>query len=84
MDVRELSKALQILIPNCEWKLVGDSYDDIEWLSEGAAPAKKDVLAKMEEIKKLELAEIENKANAKAALLARLGMTADEAALLLS
>jgi hypothetical protein len=34
----KISKALLALNPNAQWVLIGDNYDDIEWLSEDNKP----------------------------------------------
>jgi len=66
-----------------EWTLDGDEYTGLTWISEGAKPSKKtldDLWAYVQQ-------EIADEASAKQvareALLTRLGITADEAQLLL-
>jgi hypothetical protein len=69
-----IEEALQALRPAAEWVLRGDTYDDIEWLDNvQTKPSQEDVTAKM----------AEELLDTKAALLARLGITEEEAALLL-
>ncbi len=34
----KIGKALRVIAPNAEWSLLGDSYDDLVWLSEGDKP----------------------------------------------
>jgi hypothetical protein len=67
-----------------EWTLNGDDYAGLVWLSDTAKPT----LKKLEDLWPIVAQEIldeeSNKINAKAALLDRLGITADEAAILLS
>lgn len=66
-----------------EWVLNGDDYAGLTWLSDTNKPTKKE----LDDLWPIVLAEIEDaktaKIQAKAALLERLGITADEAALLL-
>ena len=66
-----------------QWNLNGDDYAGLTWLSDDAKPTKKtlddlwpEVVAEIEAEKNL-------KSEAKSALLDRLGITADEAKLLL-
>ena len=67
-----------------EWTLNGDAYECLNWLSKTKKPTEQELLDQWEEVKKLIADEITSKAAAKAALLERLGISADEAALLLS
>ncbi len=67
-----------------EWWIAGNDYDTLEWLSDGTKPSKKtldDLWASVQQ----EIAD-EPAANAaaKAALLDKLGITAEEARMLLS
>lgn len=34
----KIAKALQVIAPNSEWSLSGNSYDDLIWLSKGEKP----------------------------------------------
>ena len=79
MTNRQIADALLRLCPNAEYTLVGDNYDDINWLSDIPKPTKADLTAEI--AKEPEIASA--KEASKAALLERLGITADEAALLL-
>lgn len=67
-----------------EWTLNGDDYEGLTWLSKTPKPTKEELDALWEEAKADRDAEIQLKAEAKAGLLARLGITAEEAELLLS
>jgi hypothetical protein len=76
------SEVLTMLIPTGGWVIYGDDYDSIQFIE--AQPITKaefeSGFAKYDAYK----ADQDSKAvNAKAALLAKLGITADEAALLL-
>ncbi len=80
MEHNSIITALKNLAPQAEWTLNGDNYDDLIWLSEGSKPSKTDV---QNEINNLSV-KANLKAEAKADLLAKLGITAEEASLLLS
>jgi hypothetical protein len=80
----EITQALANLCSGKEWTLSGDNYADLVWLSEGEAPTLAAVQAEIADLP-AKKAEAEAKATTdKAALLAKLGITADEAKLLLS
>lgn len=79
----DYAEVLTIKYPNAEWSLNGDDYEGLTWLSETQKPTKAELDAHAVTIKqKKEIAKLE-KETAKAALLERLGISADEAALLL-
>lgn len=67
-----------------EWTLNGENYEGLTWLSKTPKPTKEELDALWEEAKADHAANIALKAEAKAVLLARLGITAEEANLLLS
>jgi hypothetical protein len=75
----EITKALASLAPNSEWTLTGDDYDTLVWLSDGKAPTLTQIEAEIDLFPAKQLAKID----ARTALLAKLGITEDEAALLL-
>ena len=80
-----LTKAIKKLKPNSEFSFNDDDYSTIVWDQlEGDAPTQKDIDAAIKQIKADELTQAKAKATAKAALLERLGITEDEAKLLLS
>ena len=80
-----LNLAIQKLKPNSEYVYFADDYSTIKWIVlEGEAPTQAEITAAIEQVKADEIAEAEAKAATKAALLDRLGITADEAKLLLS
>lgn len=66
-----------------EWTLNGEDYDGLTWLSDSPKPSKKTLDDLWETVKNEIITQAQNKAANKAALLERLGITADEAALLL-
>ena len=80
-----LNLAIQKLKPNSEYVYFGDDYSTINWIVlEGNAPTQAQIDDAIEQVKAEEANQIETNAAAKAALLDRLGITADEAKLLLS
>jgi len=83
MTHEEIIAALQSLAPKTEWTLSGDNYADLVWLSDGTPPTLKQIEAEIIALPLKELADKEKAATDKAALLTKLGITADEAALLL-
>lgn len=79
-----LVKAIKLLKPDAEFSITDSDYATIKWdVLDGNAPTKAQVEAAIIKIKSDEAIAEQNKAIAKAALLDRLGITAEEAALLL-
>jgi hypothetical protein len=80
-----LTQAIYKFCPTAEFSFSDNDYATIKWdVLNGDAPTKAEVDAAIEQIK-LEEAQVEiDKAVKKAALLDRLGLTEDEAKLLLS
>jgi hypothetical protein len=84
MDDKYLIKALQSLRAGSEFTLSDGDYSTIEWhVLEGIAPTQAQIDAEIVKIKAKEEADKTAKAAEKAALLERLGITAEEATLLL-
>jgi len=84
MTHEEIIAALQSLAPKTEWTLSGNDYSELNWLSDGVPPTLEEIEAEVRLLPtKQKDAETELKKN-KAALLTKLGITADEATLLLS
>jgi hypothetical protein len=80
-----LTKAIQRLNPTAEFSFTDDDYSTIKWdVLEGDEPTKKQIDDAIKAIKTEEANQAETNAAAKAALLDRLGITEDEAKLLLS
>jgi hypothetical protein len=80
-----LGLAIKKLRPTAEFSLSNNDYSTIKWdVLEGDAPTQAEVNAAIEQIKADEAQAELDKAVEKAALLDRLGITADEAKLLLS
>ena len=80
-----LSDAILKLKPNSQFVYYGSDYSTIKWdVLDGDAPTQAEIDQAIEQVK-IEEAQAEvTKAQAKADLLTRLGITADEARLLLS
>jgi hypothetical protein len=80
-----ITQAIWNLKPHSEYTFSNNDYSTIEWhVLEGNAPTQAEIDAEIVKIKAAELTAESDKATAKAALLSRLGITADEAKLLLS
>lgn len=79
-----LVKAIRKLKPNSEFSFSNDDYSTIKWdVLEGDAPTQSEIDAAIKAIKADEKIEAQTKATAKADLLEKLGITAEEARLLL-
>ena len=80
-----LVEAIKLLCPQSEFTFSNNDYSTIVWhVLDGDAPSQAEIDAAIEQIKANEIAEAEAKAQAKAALLAQLGITEEQAKLLLS
>jgi hypothetical protein len=80
-----ITQAIWSLKPNSEYTFSNNDYSTIEWhVLEGNAPTQAEIDAEIVKIKAAELTAEADRAAAKAALLTRLGITEDEAKLLLS
>ena len=80
-----LSQAIWSLCPGSEFSYENEDYATIEWhVIECQAPTQKQIDDEIKKIKAAELTAEADNATAKAALLDRLGITSDEAKLLLS
>jgi hypothetical protein len=71
------------LYPGAEWSLTGDTYEDLIWHSETTKPTKKELEDGRKTVAVLLEKEKTDRETKRTELLARLGITADEAALLL-
>lgn len=79
-----MTEAIQLLRPTAEFSLTDNDYSTIKWdILEGDAPTKKEIEAAIEQVKANEISDKAKAETDKAALLARLGITAEEAKLLL-
>ena len=81
----DLIKAIQFLKPTAQFSFTDNDYSTVKWdVLDGNAPTQSEIDAAILTIKAQELADATTKAATKAALLDRLGITVDEAKLLLS
>ena len=81
----DLVKAIRKLKPNSEFSFINNDYSTIKWdVLEGDAPTQSEIDAAIEQVKTEEAQVAEAKAQAKAQLLAQLGITEEQAKLLLS
>ena len=81
MTHKEILLAIQFIRPNAQFVLNGD---ELEWLDETQTkPTQAQITKGWADYQKALAAEVEENAAAKSALLQRLGITAEEAALLL-
>jgi predicted RNA binding protein with dsRBD fold (UPF0201 family) len=84
MESKYIIKAIQQLKPTAEYSFTNDDYTTIKWdVLEGSAPTQTEIESVIEQIKTKEITDVATKAIEKETLLAKLGITADEAALLL-
>jgi hypothetical protein len=83
--ILDIVKAIHILRPNAEWIIQGDTYAGLEWLDKKSTkPTEQEIEAKIAELPQLKATEKAAQDAEKAALLAKLGITQEEALLLLS
>lgn len=81
----DLIKAIQYLKPGAQFVITDNDYSTIIWhVIDGDSPTQKEIDAAIKQVKLNEVAEAKAQAAAKAALLERLGITEDEAKLLLA
>jgi hypothetical protein len=77
-------KAIKKLKPTAEFSFTDDDYSTVKWdVLDGEAPTQAEIDAAIETIKADEVAAKAKASSDKEALLAKLGITADEAKLLL-
>ena len=80
-----LTKAIYKLKPTAEFSFTNNDYSTIKWdVLEGEAPTQAEIDTAIEQVKADEIVQAQAKATQKAALLAQLGITAEQAKLLLS
>ena len=87
----EITQALKVIVPNAQWSLIGDNYDDIQWDSNDKKPSLDEITQIISQLPKLAAEKKAEEDAAKAAIeakkqevLAKLGLTADEVAALLA
>ena len=80
-----LVKAIKLLKPTAEFSFQENDYSTIKWdILEGKAPTQEEINKAIIELKAKEIADAEAKTAQRQAILDRLGLTSEEAALLLS
>lgn len=80
-----LFKAIRKLKPNAQFSFENEDYSTITWdVLDGSAPTQDEIDNAIKEIKADEISAAEQQTQAKNKLLERLGITEDEAKLLLS
>lgn len=80
----KMYEVLQMLCPNVEWYVQGQEFDDIDWLGAKPPITKSQYQAGFAKVDAFKAEQDSAKAAAKSALLDKLGITEDEAKLLLS
>jgi hypothetical protein len=82
--MNDLVKAIFKLRPNSEFSFQDNDYSTIKWdVLDGDAPTQKEIDAAIKQVKADEIAEIETKIAKREALLFKLGITEEEARILL-
>jgi len=80
-----LVQAIRKLKPNSEFSFTNNDYSTIKWdVLDGTAPTQAEINAAIEQVKTEEAQAETTKATAKVALLTQLGITEEQAKLLLS
>ena len=80
----DLVKAIYKLKPNAQFSFTENDYSTIKWdVLEGRAPTQSEINTAIEQVKADEITEAEAKETQRQAILDRLGLTSDEARLLL-
>lgn len=79
-----VGQVLTMLCPNVEWSLIGENYADIDWHGAEAPITKKQFTDGFAQVDAWLEEQAATKAADKAALLAKLGITEEEAKLLLA
>jgi hypothetical protein len=83
MENSFMSEALVILAPGAQWILSGDNYSEIQWLCDCPKPTAEQVTNKIADLPAIKTAEKETKTAARQSVLNRLGLTEEEAQLIL-
>ena len=80
----KLNDVLRMLSPNLEYVAYGDNYEDIDWVGKKPAITKEQFEAGRIEYDAWKAEQDAEKASQRQAILDRLGITAEEAQLILS
>jgi len=83
--MKKIVEAIHSIRPNAEFVIHNEDLENIEWhVIEGKIPTKKEIEQAVKDLAAAELTKEQEKIAAKNVILERIGLTADEAALLLS
>lgn len=81
----KIVEAIRSIRPNSEFAIHGEDLENIEWhILEGEIPTKKEIEQAIKDLEAAEIVKEQEKAAAKSAILERIGLTAEEATILLS
>lgn len=81
----DLVKAIRLIKPTSEFSYQDDDYSTIQWdVLDGEAPTQSEIDAALKKVKADEIAAEAKRVKDREALLARLGITSEEAKLLFS
>ncbi len=84
MNSIEITAAIRHLVPNAEFSFTDNDLSTLKWDSKDLpCPTEKEIIAAIPLVKKAQEAEAKAKSAARSAILDRLGITAEEAALIL-
>ena len=79
-----LVKAIKLLKPTAEFSFIDNDYSTIKWdVLDGEAPTQVEIDEAIEQVKADEITQAATKATQRQALLSRLGITEEEAKILL-
>ena len=82
--MNHLTKAIQKLRPTAEFSFTDNDYSTIKWdVLDGDAPTQAEIDEAIEQVKANDIIEAQTKATKRAALLSKLGITEEEARILL-
>jgi len=84
MNPKIVKMAIENLCPDAEYTYDDDNLDEIIWIKGTNPPSKTAIIAEMAKVEEAETQKATQAQIAKEALLEKLGITADEAKLLLS
>lgn len=84
MDAKIIGQAIRELSPNAEFSFQESDLSTIDWHSKTTRPSDAEIIAQYAIVEARIQSEVALKATQKEAILARLGLTAEEAQLLLS
>jgi hypothetical protein len=79
-----VGQVISMLCPGTEWSLIGEKFEDIDWQGKPSPITKKQFTDGFAQFDAWQAAQDAAQAKAKADVLSRLGITAEEAKLLLS